>query len=210
MFTGIVQYLGRVVSASRSSGAMRLAVYAGPLAAETRIGDSVAVNGCCLTVSDRSGEPLTFDVIGETLSHSTLGALGVGDSVNLELALRPADRMGGHFVTGHVDGVATVAGRRESSAEVRISFACDASLTRQMIPKGSVSVDGVSLTLTSVGEGSFEVALIPHTIEVTTLGARRPGDRVNIETDVLGKMVLRALGRDSGISEGFLREHGFM
>ena len=209
MFTGIVQYLGRVVAASPSSGALKLSVYAGPLAAETKVGDSVSVNGVCLTVSDRSGEPLTFDVIGETLDRSTLGELRTGDPVDLELALRPVDRMGGHFVTGHIDGVATVGSRRDSPAEVRVAFSSDPSLTRQMIPKGSVAVDGVSLTLTAVGQGSFEVALIPHTLEVTTLGARRAGDRVNIETDLLGKMVLKALGKDSGLTEDFLREHGF-
>jgi riboflavin synthase len=209
MFTGIVQHLGRVTETSRSAGGLRLAVDAGPLAAETKTGDSVCVIGVCLTVTDRAGDVLRFDVIGETLSLSTLGDLRRGAPVNLELSLRPADRLGGHFVTGHVDGVATVRDRRETPGEVRMSFACDGALTRQMIAKGSVAVDGVSLTLTEVGQGFFEVALIPHTLSVTTLGSRRSGDRVNLETDLLGKWVLKALGKSDGLTESFLREHGF-
>ncbi len=209
MFTGIVQHLGRVVEAAGSSGALRLAVDAGPLAAETNTGDSVCVSGVCLTVAERAGDVLHFDVIDETLSRSTLGDLRRGDAVNLELSLRPADRLGGHFVTGHVDGVAMVTTRRETPGEVRMELSCDGALTRQMIAKGSVALDGVSLTLTEVGEGRFEVALIPHTLSVTTLGKRRAGDRVNVETDLLGKWVLKALGKGEGISEGFLREHGF-
>ncbi len=209
MFTGIVQHLGRVAEASGSAGALRLSVDAGPLAADAKTGDSVCVSGVCLTVAAKAGDALRFDVIGETLSRSTLGEVRRGEAVNLELSLRPSDRLGGHFVTGHVDGVALVSRRSESPAEVRMAFTGESALTRQMIPKGSVAIDGVSLTLTEVGEGFFEVALIPHTLAVTTLGARRAGDRVNVECDLLGKYVLKALGKSDGISEDFLREHGF-
>ncbi|HUV39226.1 MAG TPA: riboflavin synthase [Planctomycetota bacterium] len=214
MFTGIVQHLGRVRSARRSGERLTLAAEAGPLAADARTGDSVCVNGVCLTVTGRSGDVLSFDVIGETLSRSTLGDLREGATVNLEPSLSPSDRLGGHFVTGHVDGVATLAERVESRGEVRLRFAAPPALTDMMIVKGSVALDGVSLTLTDVGEGTFTVALIPHTLEVTSLGALAAGGRVNLETDLIGKWVLKVLGTlgkkgTVPISEDFLREHGF-
>jgi riboflavin synthase len=210
MFTGIVQHLGRVKSAQVTGGRLALSVDAGPVAGDAKVGDSICVNGVCLTVVQRKGPALSFDVIGETLKLTTLGELAQGDPVNLEPSLRPSDRMGGHFVTGHIDGVATAASRDESAGEVRMNFRADAALTRQMIPKGSVAVDGVSLTLVEAGEGSFSVALIPHTLAVTTLGVREPGSRVNVETDLIGKWVLKALGKsEGGVTEQFLREHGF-
>ena len=210
MFTGIIRHLGRVQSVRRSAGALVLSVEAGPLADDAGIGDSVCVNGVCLTVTARSSPALAFDVIGETLSRTTLGGLHEGAPVNLEPSLRPSDRMGGHFVTGHVDGVGTVCARDESAGEVRMAFEVARELTQTMIPKGSVAVDGVSLTLTEVGDGRFAVALIPHTLAVTTLGSRRAGDRVNVETDLIGKWVFKALGKAGpAITEEFLREHGF-
>ncbi len=226
MFTGIVRHLGRVAAVSKSSEKLALSVEAGPLAEDARIGDSICVSGVCLTVTAKSPKALSFDVIGETLSRTTLGKLQRGDSANLEPSLRPSDRLGGHFVTGHVDGIATVAERVDAPGEVRLTFQAEPALTRMMIPKGSVAVDGVSLTLTEVSEERFGVALIPHTLSQTTLGAIQTGDRVNIETDLLGKWVVKALGLGKGdsplnntegtvpfsadpISEQFLREHGF-
>jgi riboflavin synthase len=220
MFTGIVQCLGRLASAHRSADRLTLRVDAGAVAGETRVGDSICVSGVCLTVTETSGRTLGFDVIGETLSLTTLGTLKEGDAVNLEPSLRPSDRLGGHFVTGHVDGTGTLSERVQAPGEVRMTFLADPRLTRMMVPKGSIAVDGVSLTLTGVSEGRFSVALIPHTLAVTTLGTLRPGGRVNIETDLIGKWVFKALGNGvrppSGatgsdpISEDFLREHGFV
>jgi len=210
MFTGIVQHLGVVNAVRKSGGSLVLEVDAGPVAADADIGDSICISGVCLTVTATSPGALSFDVIGETLAMSTLGELREGDDVNCEPSLRPADRLGGHFVTGHIDGVATLRGKTETPDEVRMRFTASRDLTDMMILKGSVALDGVSLTLTDVGEGVFAVALIPHTLEVTTLGALAPGERVNVETDLIGKWVLKAAGRDvGGISEDFLREHGF-
>jgi riboflavin synthase len=210
MFTGIIQCLGRVTSARKSAGRLALAVDAGALAGETRVGDSVCVSGVCLTVTENSARTLAFDVIGETLSLATLETLQSGDAVNLELSLRPSDRMGGHFVNGHVDGTASLRERAATPGEVRLTFQADPRLTRMMIPKGSVAVDGVSLTLTDVSDREFRVALIPHTLSVTTLGTLQPRGRVNVETDLVGKWVLKAVGKSEGtLTEDFLREHGF-
>jgi riboflavin synthase len=210
MFTGIIHHAGCVAEARRSGGALRLTVAAGPVAEDACIGDSICVNGVCLTVAEKAGELLSFDVTGETLSYTILGEIVQGDSVNLEPSLRPSDRMGGHFVTGHVDGIATLDSRRESPGQVRMSFKTDPELTRMMLFKGSIAVDGISLTLTDVREGSFAVTIIPHTLAVTTLRARQPGDRVNIEADLIGKWVMKTLGGErSGMTEDFLREHGF-
>jgi len=210
MFTGIVQCLGRVTSVRTVAARRALTVDAGALAGETRVGDSVCVSGVCLTVAEKSDCTLAFDVIGETLSLTTLQTLRAGDAVNLEPSLRPSDRMGGHFVTGHVDGTGILRERVETSGEVRMTFQTEPRLTRMMLPKGSVAVDGVSLTLTDVSEGEFSVALIPHTLSVTTLGTLQPRGRVNVETDLIGKWVLQAVGNPQGtLTEDFLREHGF-
>jgi riboflavin synthase len=187
-----------------------MSIDAGPVAGEAVVGDSICVSGVCLTVARKSGGMLAFDVIGETLSLTTLAALQAGDAVNLEPSLRPSDRMGGHFVTGHVDGTATLRERVETPGEVRMTFHADPRLTRMMLPKGSVAVDGVSLTLTDVSEGEFRVALIPHTLSVTTLGTLQPRGRVNVETDLIGKWVLKAVGKsEDTLTEDFLRQHGF-
>jgi riboflavin synthase len=153
------------------------------------MGDSVAVDGCCLSVVGASGARLAFDAIPETLRRTTLGRRAAGDSVNLELPLRPADRLGGHFVQGHVDAVAEVLERREAGADVTLTFRVPAALDGQVVEKGSVAIDGVSLTVAGVGKGTFSVALIPHTLAVTTLGRRGKGDHVNIEGDILAKYV---------------------
>ncbi|KPJ56447.1 MAG: hypothetical protein AMS16_02375 [Planctomycetes bacterium DG_58] len=210
MFTGIVQHLGRVTSAQRTAGGLVLSVEAPPAAQDARIGDSISVSGVCLTVTGTSGDVLRFDVTGETLSMTTLDDLTEDLLVNVEPSLRPSDRMGGHFVTGHIDGIGALTERTDTPGETRMTFRTDAAVTQMMILKGSVALDGVSLTLTHVSEGTFGVVLIPHTLSVTTLGTIRPGARVNIETDLIGKWVLKALGRaDDTISEDFLREHGF-
>lgn len=210
MFTGIIQYLGTVESARKPAGRLTLSIQAGPIAQDARVGDSICVRGVCLTVAETRGSLLAFDAIGETLSRTTLGQLTKGDPVNLEPSLKPSDRMGGHFVTGHIDGTAVLSDVTETPGELRQTFQADPSLCRMMIPKGSVAIDGVSLTLTDVAEASFAVALIPHTLSVTTLGSIHPGECVNVETDLIGKWVLKALGGSGrALTEEFLREYGF-
>jgi len=197
MFTGLVQALGRIASIEPREGGVRLLVEAGAgdLAAEARIGDSVAVDGCCLTVVARDGARLAFNAIPETLDRTTLGRRKAGDRVNLELPLRPADRLGGHFVQGHVDAVADVVERAERDGDVRMTFRVPAALEGQIVEKGSIAIDGVSLTVASLGEGVFTVALIPHTLAVTTLGDRAAGDAVNLEGDILAKYVASLVAR---------------
>jgi riboflavin synthase len=188
MFTGLVQDLGRIVEAAPHDGGARLRI-AAACAAELAEGDSVLVNGVCLTATDPEGGEFGADLSAETLSRSSLGGLEAGDAVNLELALRPADRLGGHIVQGHVDGLGTVAEVREAgfSREVRIEAAPE--LLRYVVEKGSVAVDGVSLTVTAVNGRGFEVSLIPETLQRTNLTDVAPGRRVNLEVDVIEKYV---------------------
>ena len=193
VFTGIVQSMGRIDSLSPSSGGGRLWVEAGSMAAEAKLGDSVAVDGCCLTVVGASGARLAFDAVPETLRRTTLGRRVAGDPVNLELPLRPSDRLGGHFVQGHVDAVGEVVGRQDAGGDVRMTFRLPPALRGQVVEKGSVAIDGVSLTVASADAETFSVALIPHTLAVTTLGRRAPGDLVNLEGDILAKYVAAQL-----------------
>jgi riboflavin synthase len=166
------------------------------MADDANVGDSIAVNGCCLTVVERTGELLAFEAGSETLGRTNLGRLAKGSQVNLERSLKVGDRMGGHYVTGHIDAVATLHERREEGPWSFLWFRVPPNLTRQMASKGSVAVDGVSLTLVDVEPDHFSVALIPHTLAVTTLGRLKIGDEVNIETDLLAKYVQAAVGRN--------------
>ena len=192
MFTGLVECLGTVRSLT-TAGAGRELVVVAPFAGELTLGDSVAINGCCLTVVERDSGACRFQVGPETLSKTNLGTLVPGDRVNLERSLRAGARLGGHIVQGHVDGVGAIDRRIADGEWVTIWFQCPAELATQMVPKGSVAVDGISLTLVEVGRASFSVALIPHTLAVTTLGFKRPGAAVNLETDVLAKYVQKAM-----------------
>jgi riboflavin synthase len=193
MFTGLVQTLATVVEIRPEPPATRLVVRAAEIAGQPAIGASVAINGCCLTVVDRSGDRLAFQAGPETLSRTNLGELVVGSRVNLEPALKTGDALGGHFVTGHVDGVGTLDERVDQGEWSTFWFSVAAGLTRQMASKGSVAVDGVSLTLVEVEPDRFSVALIPHTLANTTLGLLEVGARVNVETDLLAKYVERQL-----------------
>jgi len=197
MFTGLVQSLAEVVALAEEGPGVRLAVRDEALADASDLGDSVCVNGCCLTVVAVEHDAVVFQAGSETLSRTNLGELGPGDRVNLEPSLQAGDPLGGHYVTGHVDCLGTVDAIEPEGDWAKYWFAVPAAQARQMASKGSVAVDGVSLTLVDVedtpGGGRFSVALIPHTLSVTTLGARQPGDRVNIETDVLAKYVERQL-----------------
>jgi riboflavin synthase len=184
MFTGIVRELGTVEEAGE-----RLRIRAPETAAVTGVGDSVSVAGVCLTAVEAENGSLVFDVVPETLRRSTLGRLGKSSRVNVEPALRAGEPLGGHFVQGHVDGV----GRVRAVSDEGLEIEAPAELLRYCVEKGSVAVEGVSLTLASLGEGSFAVALVPHTREATTLGVLSPGDEVNLEVDMLAKHLERLL-----------------
>jgi riboflavin synthase len=193
MFTGLVEVLGSVRDLVADGAGRRLTVLAPEVTAELTLGDSVAVNGACLTVVARDAQTCAFQLAPETLQRTNLGALCPGDRVNLERALRLSDRLGGHLVQGHIDGVGHVAERRDDGEWVTVWFCCPPDLASQMVSKGSVAVDGVSLTLVEVAADRFSVALIPHTLAHTTLGFKGPGDAVNLETDLVGKYVWKFL-----------------
>lgn len=197
MFTGLVEAMGKITAVEPRDGGIRVWVEAGPLADETATGDSVAVDGCCLTVVGRDANRLAFDAVPETLRRTTLGGRAAGDGVNLELPLKVGDRLGGHFVQGHVDAVTELVERREQGDDVVLEFRTPEALRGQIVEKGSVALDGVSMTVVHADDERFTVAVIPHTLEVTTLGVRRPGERVNVEGDVLAKYVA-ALVRPEG------------
>jgi len=191
MFTGLVHSLAEVADVVAEPPGVRLIIREPKLAADSKVGDSMAINGCCLTVVDVDGDRLSFQAGEETLSRTNLGELVPGHFVNLEPSLRAGDSIGGHYVTGHIDAVGVVDRREDDADWCKMWFLAPAPQLLQMASKGSVAVDGVSLTLVDVESDRFSVALIPHTLTVTTLGRRNAGDRVNIETDVLAKYVQR-------------------
>ncbi len=193
MFTGLVEHLGKVARRIEQPPGCRMEIEAGPVAEGVQIGDSIAINGCCLTVIAIDGSTLAFEAGAETLNRTNLGQFQTGSPVNLERSLRVGDRMGGHFVTGHIDATGRLAKRIDNPPWAELWFDVPAGLTRQMASKGSIAIDGVSLTLVDVTATSFSVMLIPHTLAVTRLGHLRPGDTVNLETDVLAKYVAQQL-----------------
>ncbi len=190
MFTGIVEELGHVRSITAVDGGARLVIGAQSVLTDAELGASIAVNGCCLTVVELAAGSWAADVVSESLARTNLGDLAVGDPVNLERPLRIGDRLGGHLVQGHVDATGTVRERAaQSDGSTLIAVDAPAELMRYVVEKGSVTVDGVSLTVARRDAGSFVIALIPHTLAVTTLGTRAPGARVNLEVDVVAKYV---------------------
>ncbi len=191
MFTGLVESLGRVVAVIPEPPGVRLVVEAGGIAADATLGESICTSGCCLSVVRIDGPRLEFQLGPETLSRTSLGGLAAGGSVNLERSLRLNDRLGGHLVTGHVDGLGRLASRRQEGDWVTCRFSAPPPLLAQMASKGSVAIDGVSLTVVDVDASTFSVALIPHTLACTTLGSLAPGDPVNLETDLVFKYVDR-------------------
>ena len=205
MFTGLIEDVGRFVACRRRTGDAALEVATALPLAEVRVGDSVAVNGVCLTVEQVMPESgrLWFHVLEETLGRSNLGALPPGAAVNLERALRLGDRLGGHLVSGHVDLTAAVLAVTRAGADRVLRIELPAALAPLLVPKGSVAVDGVSLTIAKLEDGFFEVCLIPHSWSVTALKTRRAGDRVNLEGDLMGKFVLRQ--RELAADGGHLR-----
>jgi riboflavin synthase len=195
VFTGIIEAVGTVAALEPRGSQVAVVVEAPSITSGVRIGDSVAVNGACLTVTKIDGGRLHFDAVRETLDRTSLGDQRVGARVNVERAMRADGRLDGHIVQGHVDGTGRVTSLDRDGDDVRFSVQCDAEITRYLVPKGSVAIDGVSLTVVGVSDAGFDVALIPHTLVATNLGDRRPGDRVNLEADVLGKYVVRYLER---------------
>jgi riboflavin synthase len=191
MFTGIVEFQGSVVRLMRRGGGARLEVRAPEIVPELQIGDSVAVNGACVTVTERNTEAFACDLVPETVARTNLGILEVGEEVNIERPLRATDRLGGHIVQGHVDAVGLVRSRRRVGAQEVLEVTVPFELTRYLAPQGSVSLDGVSLTVVAVDRDRFRVALIPHTVAVTTLGRKGQGASVNVEVDVISKYVER-------------------
>lgn len=195
MFTGIVTHLGKVSRVSTRKGLLELRIEAPGIARELKRGDSVSVNGVCLTATDTSRKIFRAQAMGETLARSTLGSLGKGNEVNLELPARLSDRLGGHLVQGHVDGVAEVVRIEEDEGARRLWFACSEELLAYMVPKGSITIDGVSLTIVEVGRTTFQVAIIPHTLDATTLDGLATASAVNVEVDVIAKYVKRFVER---------------
>lgn len=204
MFTGLVQSLAEVADVIAEPPGVRLVILEPRVAAVAKLGDSIALNGCCLTVVEIAGDRLGFQAGEETLLRTNLGELAPGSFVNLEQSLRAGDPIGGHYVTGHVDAIGTVHARNDDAEWCRMRFRAPVEQLAQMASKGSVAVDGVSLTLVDVEKDQFSVALIPHTLSLTTLGLRSVGDRVNIETDVLAKYVEKAMkaSATSGLQGG--------
>jgi riboflavin synthase alpha subunit len=193
MFTGIVRELGTVVSVDGDAGGVRLMIDGPVTAAATALGDSVSINGVDLTATEITDGRMTFTAVPETLARTTLGTLGPNDAVNLEPALRAGEPLGGHYVQGHVDGTCRVRSVERDGVGMRISFETSADLLRYVVEKGSVAVHGVALTVTHVDGETFGVALIPYTLEHTTLGSLATGDALNLEVDVLGKYVERLI-----------------
>ena len=195
MFTGIVEELGTVTALEDQGDAVRLTVHGPQVTSDAGEGDSIAVNGCCLTVVTTDDGNFTADVMRETLAKTSLGDFGPGTKVNLERAVTPATRLGGHMVQGHVDGTGTVVSRTPSEHWEVVEISLPAELERYLVPKGSITVDGISLTVVEVGIDSFTVSLIPETLARTTLGFKQPGDVVNLEVDVIAKYVEKMVSR---------------
>ena len=195
MFTGLIEGICEVKLARQSAGGMRLAIDLGKLAEESKIGDSIAVNGVCLTISELQGSLTGFDVSGETLAKSTLGRLRPASQVNIERAVKATGRFGGHFVAGHVDDVAKVKAIASRGQFSDTRFEAAPELLEFMVVKGSVAVDGISLTIADMNENSFSVALIPETLKKTTLGRAKIGDEVNVETDIIVKSIKKQLDK---------------
>lgn len=215
MFTGIIQTLGRIESLSPRGGAMRMAIAAADLdTSDVALGDSIAVSGPCLTAVSISPGRFEVDVSPETLDRTTLGGKRAGDAVNLEKALRLSDRLGGHLVSGHVDGLGEVLARVERDNCVQFTLRAPQALARYIAPKGSICIDGVSLTVNAVDGAQFELLIIPHTLERTTLGDLRAGSRVNLEIDLVARYLERLLAPDAaapgGVTLETLRKAGML
>ena len=219
MFTGLVEELGRVKSLSKGTSSARLSISAKTVLEDIKIGDSIAVNGTCLTVVEFSDTWFTADVMPETVRMTVLGNLKPGDPVNLERTLRVGDRFGGHIVSGHIDGLGTIRSKETEENAILVTITAMPEVMRFIIPKGSIAIDGISLTVVDCSAEWFRVSLIPHTAKVTTIGLKRVGEQVNLETDIIGKYVEKLLGTANGkqtgstkqgVSAEYLAQHGFL
>lgn len=216
MFTGLVEEVGKVVNISHVADAYRLTVKCSYVLAGSGIGDSIAVNGVCLTVTDINSDSFSADVMPETVHRSSLSQLKVGSQVNLERAMIADGRFGGHIVSGHIDGTGVVSEIKNDANAVWYTVKADKNLLRYIVEKGSVALDGISLTVAYVDEEKFKVSIIPHTQTVTNLGGRRDGDIINIECDIIGKYVEKLMipagenTKSGGITASFLAENGFI
>ena len=214
MFTGLVEGVGEIVALAPMAEGLRLTLKTSFPAGELTLGESVAVAGACLTVVDITPPRASFEVSPETLARTTFPLKKVGDRVNLERSLRIGDRLGGHLVTGHVDGIGVARERKPGPAHLGLTFEMPGTLSRLVIEKGSIAIEGVSLTVNSCQGNTFTVNIIPFTTHATTLEALKVGDRVNLETDIIGKYVARLLGKDAppeeGVTSELLARHGFL
>jgi riboflavin synthase len=214
MFTGIIESKGKVSRVEHRGRGKKLTVELPADLTEVQLGDSININGGCLTVVEKKGQTVGFDLSSETIQRTVLGDLKVGDFVNLERALRLTDRLGGHVVTGHIDGIGEIVEKRREADFIDLRIRIPKAISKYVVQKGAIAIDGISLTVNECQEEEVQMALIPFTIEKTTLIGKRVGDRVNVEADILGKYVEKLLdqrGRKSReISFSFLEEHGFM
>ncbi len=218
MFTGIIEGLGTITGIRTSGEARQFAINADFVLGGTKTGDSISVNGACLTAVAVDGSRFSVDVSPETLYRTTFGRAKIGERVNLERALRLSDRLDGHLVSGHIDGLAMIARRQKKANAIIISMEAPEHICRYLIEKGSVAVDGISLTINKCGKNDFEVSIIPHTASLSTIGFKQVGEQVNIETDMIGKYVERFLyspaeketEQKSGIDKEFLARMGFL
>ena len=218
MFTGIVEESGRIKRIEMNGNSGRIAICAKKVLEGTKVGDSIAVNGICLTVTSLQEDGFTADVMAETFRRSSLGECRVGDAVNLERAMAADGRFGGHIVSGHIDGTGRISSLKREENAVWVTIKTTPEIMRLIVEKGSICIDGISLTVATVGDLDFQVSVIPHTGEETTLLKKKPGSLVNLENDMMGKYVQKLLGieleqknaeQSSGITMDFLKEYGF-
>lgn len=205
MFTGLIVEMGEITSVKMRSGGAVLSLKAPEAASSAKLGDSISVNGVCLTVIEKNSDLLSFDLSDETLRSTNLGRLKRGDRVNLEMSLSPDSKIGGHFVTGHVDAVGTMRSKVNIGDMLKIEISAPQKVMNFIVEKGSVAVDGISLTVVDVLSDGFTVVIIPHTAKLTTIGFKGTGDTVNIETDILGKYVAKFLNKDEGKDSGLMK-----
>ena len=216
MFTGIVEEIGVIKNITKGVNSEKLLIHCNKVLEETKLGDSICTNGVCLTVTDINDHSFQADVMTETLLRSNLGNLTLGSEVNLERALTLSSRLGGHIVSGHIDGVGKIVSLKRIDNSIEVTIEAKLSILKYIIEKGSITIDGISLTVTYVDNKAFKVCIIPHTGENTILLKKKVGESVNLECDILGKYVERLLSfkveekKKSNISEGFLRENGFI
>lgn len=211
MFTGIIEEIGKISNIKRGARSAILSIQASKVLEDAHLGDSIAVNGVCLTVTTLNGDVFTADVMNETLSRSSLGSLRAGSPVNLERAMAAGGRFGGHIVSGHIDGTGRIASVTRDDNAVWFRIMADKKLLRYIVEKGSIAIEGISLTVAKTDSESFSVSIIPHTIGQTILGTRKVGDTVNLENDIIGKYVEKLMQNDeSGVTLDLLAKNGFM